>query len=103
MVGSEVEIPVGNQSASGLPFSNFFPIGRDGSRSVRLAQYPVLDNLSGPDSGVGVVQVWTEENFGRLHASKLCSAQTAKKRIGYAMLPGGWRDRDFLHKLAGLL
>jgi hypothetical protein len=26
-----------------------------------------------------------------------------KKRIEYAKLPGGWRDRDFLHKFVGLL
>ena len=25
-----------------------------------------------------------------------------KKRIEYALLPGGWRDRDFVHKLVGL-
>jgi hypothetical protein len=28
--------------------------------------------------------------------------EVVKKRIEYAMLPGGWRDRDFLHKLVGL-
>src|SRR5258708_1659448 len=29
--------------------------------------------------------------------------ELAKKRIEYAKLPGGWRDREALHKLAGLL
>ena len=29
--------------------------------------------------------------------------EVVKKRIEYAKLPGGWRDRDALHKLLGLL
>jgi hypothetical protein len=34
----------------------------------------------------------------------ICRApELMKKRIEYAMLPGGWRDRDFLHKLVGVL
>ena len=34
----------------------------------------------------------------------ICHApELMKKRIEYAILPGGWRDRDFLHKLVGLL
>jgi hypothetical protein len=31
------------------------------------------------------------------------SPEVVKKRLEYAKLPGGWRDRDFLHKLVGLL
>ena len=31
------------------------------------------------------------------------SPEVMKKRVEYALLPGGWRDRDFLHKLVGLL
>jgi hypothetical protein len=39
---------------------------------------------------------------GRLIA--ICHApELMKKRIEYALLPGGWRDRDFLHKLVGVL
>jgi hypothetical protein len=29
--------------------------------------------------------------------------EVVKKRIEYARLPGGWRDREALHKLVGLL
>jgi len=29
--------------------------------------------------------------------------EVMKKRVECAMLPGGWRDRDFLHKFVGLL
>lgn len=34
----------------------------------------------------------------------ICRApELMKKRIEFAMLPGGWRDRDFIHKLVGVL
>jgi hypothetical protein len=29
--------------------------------------------------------------------------EVIKKRIEFALLPGGWRDRDFLHKFLGVL
>jgi hypothetical protein len=29
--------------------------------------------------------------------------EVMKKRVEYAMLPGGWRDRDFIHKFVGVL
>ncbi len=28
--------------------------------------------------------------------------EVIKKRIEFALLPGGWRDRDFLHKFLGV-
>ena len=34
----------------------------------------------------------------------ICNApEVMKKRVEYAMLPGGWRDRDAVHKLVGML
>jgi hypothetical protein len=34
----------------------------------------------------------------------ICHApELMKKRVEYAMLPAGWRDRDFIHKLVGVL
>ena len=40
----------------------------------------------------------------RANLIAICHApEMMKKRIEYAKLPGGWRDRDALHKLLGLL
>ena len=40
----------------------------------------------------------------RANLLAICHApDLMKKRVEYAMLPGGWRDRDALHKFVGLL
>jgi len=40
----------------------------------------------------------------RANLIAICRApELMKKRIEYAMLPGGWRDRDAIHKLVGML
>jgi len=48
--------------------------------------------------------VWREHTMtvGKLIA--ICHApELMRKQIEYAMLPGGWRDREAIHKLLGFL
>ena len=47
---------------------------------------------------------WREQTTTVGKAIAACSLpEVVKKRIEYALLPGGWRDRDFIHKLVGVL
>ena len=47
---------------------------------------------------------WREQTMTVGKVIAVCSLpEVVKKRIEYAKLPGGWRDRDFLHKLVGVL
>jgi hypothetical protein len=47
---------------------------------------------------------WQEQTTTVGKFIAVCSLpDVMQKRIEYAMLPGGWRDRDFLHKFVGLL
>ena len=47
---------------------------------------------------------WREHTMTVAELIAICYApELMRKQIEYAMLPGGWRDRDALHKLVGLL
>ena len=48
---------------------------------------------------------WREQTttVGERSSPSVHAPEVMKRRIEYALLPGGWRDRDFLHRLVGVL